>query len=555
MFVAFVIWPVPPPVLVDSVQLTHDGYAKRGALFTDGEFIYFIEVRNGVNTLVRVPQAGGDPVAMPAPPVPMLPVDYSPSRREILALEEGGTAGASPLWVFDLPAGPFRRLGDLTATAATWSSQGESVFFARDNRLYVAGADGRDTRELLALPGRILDLRHSPDGRLLRFVVQQEKGAQEDLWELRTNGARLRRLPLPGDITGRLYLGSWSPDSGYFFFHEADAERESLWIVVKPRNPYGADSIARLNTGLLNVRDISAAGNGIRFFGFGNIDRVELLRYNTNSTGLVPFLSGVSADGLAFSRQADRVVFTTFPERALVVCRLDGSDRRQLAGGSQIALLPVWSPDGKRIAYMQRTASGHWKIHIVPSDGGVAEELLPGSEDEGNPAWAPDGNSLIYAGVPWLKGFAPNSTAIHHLDLRTRKDETLPGSQGLWAPRWSPDGKFLVAEKTDSQNLMLYEFSTNTWRPLAKAEGPENIGYTCWSRDSRYIYYNTYSEQHGKIYRVDIMRGVSEPVGLPGELSSAVTLGQWFTLAPDDSIVMLRDTSIHELFALDIRFP
>jgi hypothetical protein len=34
-----------------------------------------------------------------------------------------------------------------------------------------------------------------------------------------------------------------------------------------------------------------------------------------------------------------------------------------------------------------------------------------------------------------------------------------------------------------------------------------------------------------------------------------VTLGQWFTLAPDDSIVMLRDTSIHELFALDIRFP
>jgi len=117
---AYLFWPIAPPVVVDSTQLTHDGFLKRAALFSDGQFAYFIEVRNGANVLVRVPQAGGDPVAMPAPPVPMIPLDYSPQRREILAIEDGATGASHPVWIFVPPGGPYRRYRNATATAAAW---------------------------------------------------------------------------------------------------------------------------------------------------------------------------------------------------------------------------------------------------------------------------------------------------------------------------------------------------------------------------------------------------------------------------------------------------
>jgi hypothetical protein len=48
---------------------------------------------------------------------------------------------------------------------------------------------------------------------------------------------------------------------------------------------------------------------------------------------------------------------------------------------------------------------------------------------------------------------------------------------------------------------------------------------------------------------------VSERVSLPEGIDGPITLGQWFTLAPDDSPLVLRDVSLHELFALDLRLP
>jgi Tol biopolymer transport system component len=203
---------------------------------------------------------------------------------------------------------------------------------------------------------------------------------------------------------------------------------------------------------------------------------------------------------------------------------------------------------------MERAASGPFKIHLISSEGGASQALLPGSDDEANPTWSPDGNSLIYAGAPWIKGFAQNSTAVHRVDLATRNDVMLPGSVGLWSPRWSPDGKYLVAETVDSQRLMLFDFSTQAWTNLADSHG-QSIGYTSWSHDSRYVYYNTYLDQRGTIHRVDVTRRTDGLVRIPDNSDLAVTLGQWFTLAPDDALLFLRDVSVREIFALDLGLP
>jgi Tol biopolymer transport system component len=327
-----------------------------------------------------------------------------------------------------------------------------------------------------------------------------------------------------------------------------------VWGLTRPFHGLGAETRTLITTGWLNVADIAATADRNRILAIGALDRMEILRSDSKAGTLDPYLPGVSADGLAFSRHGDWVAYTTYPDRLLFRCRLDGSSRRQLTIAPQQALMPSWSPDGTRLAFMERVEPGPWKIQLISSDGGAPEQLLASPDDEGHPTWSPDGKSLIYAGVPWVKGFASTSTAIHQIDLRTRKVVTLPDSTGLWSPRWSPDGRYLVAETIDSQSLKLFDFSKNTWSDLANFHG-NTIGYTSWSRDSRFLCYNTYGDNPGAIYRINIPQHAGAAQPIRARTPMAVTLGAWFTLAPDDSLLFLRDTSIHELFALDLRLP
>ena len=162
---------------------------------------------------------------------------------------------------------------------------------------------------------------------------------------------------------------------------------------------------------------------------------------------------------------------------------------------------------------------------------------------------------LTYAGAPWLHGFAAESTAVHSLDLRTRQVTTLPESLGLWSPRWSPDGRYLVAETVDSQQLKLFDFTKQKWEPLAEAPG-QLLGYTTWSHDSRYVYFNVYDETNNRVFRVSVEeRHKPELVVDLGSLHTLSNYGKWFTLAPDGSVLTLRDTSIRDIYALDVRFP
>jgi len=127
----------------------------------------------------------------------------------------------------------------------------------------------------------------------------------------------------------------------------------------------------------------------------------------------------------------------------------------------------------------------------------------------------------------------------------------LPRSTGVYSPRWSPDGRYIAALSSDSARLLLFEFQSQTWTELAKA----NFGNPTWSRDSEYICFDTFGAD-AAFFRVRIRDHKVEQILSLKDVPRAVgSLGPWTGLAPDGSPLIQRDASLDEIYALDWEAP
>ena len=91
------------------------------------------------------------------------------------------------------------------------------------------------------------------------------------------------------------------------------------------------------------------------------------------------------------------------------------------------------------------------------------------------------------------------------LDLKTRAVTQVAGSEGICCPRWSPDGRWVIALSADNQKLLLLDLSTQKWRQLADKIG--TIGYMTWSRDSKYVGFDTAFTADPAFFRVPPVDG------------------------------------------------
>ena len=133
----------------------------------------------------------------------------------------------------------------------------------------------------------------------------------------------------------------------------------------------------QLTSGQLNSLSPVPSPDGKKLYVIGQKLRGELAHYDSKAHQWLPYLSGISAECVSFSRDGQWVAYSTFPEGALWRSRIDGSDRLQLTLSPMQALQSSWSPDGKRIAFMGRSPGGYWRIYLVSSEGGAPEPLLP----------------------------------------------------------------------------------------------------------------------------------------------------------------------------------
>jgi Tol biopolymer transport system component len=150
-------------------------------------------------------------------------------------------------------------------------------------------------------------------------------------------------------------------------------------------------------------------------------------------------------------------------------------------------------------------------------------------------------------------GLDSTSTRIFLVDVRTRQVSTLPASEGLYSSRWSPDGRNVVAITWDGRKLMLCDFGTPKWSELATG----SIGWPSWSLDGKYVSYVDFGPTGLAVKRVRIENRKIERVA-DLEQIRGLNAGRFWSyhgVAPDGSPIFLRNTGIHEIYALDVDFP
>jgi serine/threonine protein kinase/Tol biopolymer transport system component len=543
------IVPLPPLKVSGYVQLTNDGRAKLfpgvfGSLATDGSRLYYVESPFVAPVLMQVSTLGGETSAIPTPFLVNQIGDISPDRSALLIPAYAAVENEAPLWMVPLPAGTPRRLGELLGHDATWYPDGQRILFANGHDLYVATANGTESKKFASLPSFSNWPRWSPDGSRLRISVADPNTESSSLWEIQADGSHPHPL-LPGwSNPPRECCGDWTPDGRYFIFQSEHDGKAQIWAIPEKGGLFRKArwEPTQLTAGPLSYSLPRPSLDGKRLFALGSQPRGELVRFNQKTRQLEPYLSGISAENVDFSKDGQWVTYSFYPEGTLWRSKADGSERLQLTFPPMQAFLPRWSPDQKQIVFTGILAGKPDRIYMVSANGGNSQPALPEEQtNQEDPNWSPDGASIVF----W------SNRTINILDLRTHQVSALPGSAGFFSPHWSPDGHYIVAMSTDNRKLLLFDFRTQQWVELARM----TAAFPNWSRDGSYVYFHSFGSDPA-FYRVRISDHKLERVlGLKGIRLTIGLAGTWCGLAPDDSLMMLRDVGSQEIYALDLQFP
>jgi serine/threonine protein kinase/Tol biopolymer transport system component len=414
--------PAPPPRLTKFTQLTNNRGRKFPPLVTDGTRLYYLAPKTSGWAVAEVSAAGGEPALITTRLGDTTLADISPNGSELLVLPLVLGANEGPVYILPLPAGEPRRVGDILAHDAGWSPDGDQIVYARAHELYVAKRDGGAARRLAALSGPVEWPRWSPDGKIIRFTLDDSKQGSQSLWEIAPDGTNLRPLLPKWSVPPGDCCGNWTPEGRYYVFvSQRFPNTSNLFAleektgILRKRNP---DPV-QLTTGPTLMNAAVPSRDGKKLFAIAGGPLGELIRHDANSRQFLPYLSGISAIQLAFSPDQQWVAYISYPEGELWRSKIDGSERLQLTSSTSMnAVSPQWSHDGKQIAFAAGVPGKPTHVYSISAEGGTLRELTKGVRDEVFPNWSPDGNSIFFGNMS-VPG--PDPSAIYRLDLKTNE--------------------------------------------------------------------------------------------------------------------------------------
>jgi Tol biopolymer transport system component/DNA-binding winged helix-turn-helix (wHTH) protein len=155
---------------------------------------------------------------------------------------------------------------------------------------------------------------------------------------------------------------------------------------------------------------------------------------------------------------------------------------------------PVWSPDGRYIAFC-RIQKGDTGIYIVPALGGAERKVRETHWEErefyevfwyfGRLSWSPDGKLLAFSDRTASNG--PTSILLLSLDTLAARRLTSPGIPGDYNPVFSPDGKTLAFNRGSQGVTSIYTLPVAGGEERRLITGSQFGWGLAWTPDGRNI--------------------------------------------------------------------
>ena len=155
----------------------------------------------------------------------------------------------------------------------------------------------------------------------------------------------------------------------------------------------------------------------------------------------------------------------------IFVSDIDGANVERLTTNTHFDVLPSWSPDGERIAFLSDTGRRHSRrkpvvqltIYTLATGNSREVELSTASNvDLNRLEWSPDGESIAFVA---LEGGYPWNLAVYVVGADGSGLSRV--SDAASGPAWSPDGAriaILVPQEEDA--LALYTFAADGSNPV-----------------------------------------------------------------------------------------
>jgi Tol biopolymer transport system component len=160
----------------------------------------------------------------------------------------------------------------------------------------------------------------------------------------------------------------------------------------------------------------------------------------------------------------------------------DGSGQRALTQGAG----PVWSPDGRRIAYMLRGPNHGYHLFVINANGSGRRRLTRPKLDyerDQYQVWSPDGRRIAFERYD-----SDPNYAVYVAAADGSGERVLARGQGYGfaRPAWSPGGRLIAFTHVERGAVYVIRPNGTGWRVLATI--PEaKVWAVKWSPDLRLI--------------------------------------------------------------------
>ncbi len=372
-----------------------------------------------------------------------------------------------------------------------------------------------------------------PDGKHLLYLAihhDTSKTGNNTIYYASLDGKENR--PLFRSQTNAVYA------DGYVLFARSDQ------LMAQPFDP-GAGKLKGepriLARGVMNDvttwhMDASASENGLMIYGSGGNAELQLVWLDRTGKKIETIADKfANLMGAHISPQGDRVALQIdVGVNDIWVLDFARGVRTRLTFGPVQNTTPVWSPDGKWIAYAS-LRNGHSNLYRKRSDGSGAEEvLLENDQADTVEDWSPDGKYLLYS-----HGTNGMDTQLWAVALEGERKPWMVVAHAavLYGARLSPDGKWLAYESNESGTVQLYivpfRGGQGKWQVTSQgSSGP------AWTRNGKELFY---MDPGFNLYVISFKEVEGAPqLGAPQQIpitTSAPTM--FFDVSPDGKKILI----------------